>query len=81
MREMLRDPDRGYNMAYHCSDCWWTFPLDRLSDVSDYFQQKAAVVAFVRHDCAEAPAPAKLQTGRDTSEVETSDVVPPTATH
>ena len=55
MREMRPDSDRGFPSKYTCSDCNWSFPLKRLSELADFFQQKTAILAFSAHDCASFP--------------------------
>jgi hypothetical protein len=56
MREMRPDSDRGFPSNYICSDCHWSFPLNRLSELGEFFQQKDANLAFSTHDCASSNA-------------------------
>ena len=55
MRDMRPDPDRGFPSQYICSDCNWSFPLEHLSDLADFFQQKDAILAFSIHVCRSFP--------------------------
>lgn len=55
MRDMQPDPDQGFPSQYICSDCSWSFPLEHLSDLADFFQQKTAILAFSSHACASFP--------------------------
>lgn len=55
MRDMRPDPDRGFPSQYTCSDCAWSFPLEHLSDLADFFQQKTAILSFSSHTCASFP--------------------------
>jgi|KBSSwiStaDraftv2_1062776.scaffolds.fasta_scaffold9507776_1 hypothetical protein len=55
MRYMWPDADRGFPSKYTCSDCNWSFPLEHLSELADFFQQKEAVLSFTTHDCVSFP--------------------------
>jgi hypothetical protein len=55
MRYMWPDREIGFPSKYICSDCKWSFPLSRLSDLGEFFQQKDAILAFSTHDCALLP--------------------------
>lgn len=57
MRSMRPNPDRGFPSQYICSDCNWSFPLEHVSEVADFLEQKAAIRAFSAHDCALFRAP------------------------
>jgi len=47
--------ESGFPSKYICSDCNWSFPISRLSDLREFFQQKDAIQAFSTHDCALFP--------------------------
>src|SRR4051794_30793767 len=70
MREMRPNPDRGFPSKYTCSDCSWSFPLERLSELADFFQQKAAILAFSTHSCASFPSIQKAARPEDYSHLE-----------
>jgi hypothetical protein len=61
MREMPPNLEKGFPTAYRCSECGWSFPLSRLSDLGDFFQQKNAVRSFSDHDCSTSPSTIKEQ--------------------
>jgi hypothetical protein len=56
MRDMRPDSDRGFPSNYICSDCNWSFPLERLSELAEFFQQKTAILTFSTHSCASFPS-------------------------
>lgn len=76
MREMLPNLEKGFPTAYRCSECGWSFPLSRLSDLGDYFQQKTATRAFSEHDCNAAPAAARPWTQRTNDSHPKADTPP-----
>lgn len=55
MHEMLPDIENVFPSAYTCSECGWNFPLSRMSDLGDFFQQKNAMRSFSEHDCTSKP--------------------------
>ena len=55
MRDMRPDPDQGFPSQYTCSDCAWSFPLEHLSELADFFQQRTAILSFSSHTCASFP--------------------------
>jgi hypothetical protein len=67
MREMLPDIEIVLSCAYICSDCGsWNFPLSRLSDLADSFQQKNAGGSLSDHDCGTSRRTIKNQNRSNT---------------
>ena len=65
MREMPPDTENAFPSAYLCSECGWNFPLGRMSDLGDFFQQKSAVLSFADHDCGTSPGANNSQITRE----------------
>src|SRR4051812_18894926 len=53
MRAMFSDSQKS---ASYCSECGWSFPLGRLTELREYFQERDAIKSFASHDCAAKPA-------------------------
>ena len=78
MRDMRPDPEI-LPSRYICSDCNWSFPLSRLSDLADFFQQKDAILAFSTHVCGSFPFIRGEDNGHSQGVASELDIVDPEA--
>ena len=69
MRDMRLNPDRGVPSKYTCSDCSWSFPLERLSK-RRLFPAKDRVLPCSTHSCAWFPSIQKAARPEDYSHPE-----------
>jgi hypothetical protein len=52
MRYMRPDRENDFPSKYICTDCNWSYPLEHLSEVADFFQERSAIREFSAHDCS-----------------------------
>jgi hypothetical protein len=53
MRHMIAYPDKGVPWQDLCSECHWIFPLERLTDLGEFFQGRDAQRVYSSHVCSQ----------------------------
>ena len=53
MRHMIPYPEQGVPSQDLCSECHWSFPLERLTDLGEFLQEHDAKRLYWGHVCSE----------------------------